>query len=202
MEITLEQVERLREKADVSYAQAKQALEYSGGNLLDALIYLEEQGAIPRPQGAYYSTRNETPPPPPVRDELATLGEKKGGKEKREKKKAGGMGVKVISGKTLFSTLRRWLIDNELEIWRKGQPVTSLPILILVVLVLFAFYITVPALILGLFLGFRYQISGPDLEDETFNGMMGNVADTAADLGRQVMEELKNQHDKYNNRKK
>lgn len=202
MEITLEQVEHLREKADVSYAQAKQALEYSGGNLLDALIYLEEQGAIPRPQGAYYSTRNETPPPPPVRDELATLGEKKGGKEKREKKKAGGMGVKVISGKTLFGTLRRWLIDNELEIWRKGQPVTSLPILILVVLVLFAFYITVPALILGLFLGFRYQISGPDLEDETFNGMMGNVADTAADLGRQVMEELKNQHDKYNNRKK
>lgn len=202
MEITLEQVERLREKADVSYAQAKQALEYSGGNLLDALIYLEEQGAIPRPQGAYYSTRNETPPPPPVRDELATLGEKKDGKDKREKKKAGGMGVKVISGKTLFSTLRRWLIDNELEIWRKGQPVTSLPILILVVLVLFAFYITVPALIFGLFLGFRYQISGPDLEDETFNGMMGNVADTAADLGRQVMEELKNQHDKYNNRKK
>ena len=52
MEITLEQVERLREKADVSYAQAKEALEYSGGNLLDALIYLEEKGAIPRPEDA------------------------------------------------------------------------------------------------------------------------------------------------------
>lgn len=202
MEITLEQVERLREKADVSYAQAKQALEYSGGNLLDALIYLEEQGAIPRPQGAYYSTRNETSPPTPVRDELAPQGEKKDGKEKREKKKGKGFGVKVVSGKTLFSTLRRWLIDNELEIWRRGQPVTSLPILVLVVLVLFAFYITLPALILGLFLGFRYQITGPDLEDDTINGMMGSVADTAADLGRQVMEELKNQHEKYNNRKK
>ena len=33
MEITLEQVERLREKAAVSYGQAKAALEYSGGNL-------------------------------------------------------------------------------------------------------------------------------------------------------------------------
>ena len=53
-----------------------------------------------------------------------------------------------------------------------------------------------------LFFGFRYQVCGPDLEDETFNGMMGSVADTAADLGRQVMEELKNQHEKYNNRKK
>ena len=48
MEITLEQVERLREKAAVSYGQAKAALEYSGGNLLDALIYLEERGVIPR----------------------------------------------------------------------------------------------------------------------------------------------------------
>ena len=64
MEISLELVERLREKADVSYAQAKQALEYSQGNLLDALIYLEEQGAIPRPQQTYYSTQNKTSPPP------------------------------------------------------------------------------------------------------------------------------------------
>ena len=45
MEITVEMVERLREKAPVSYAQAKEALEYSEGNLLDALIYLEEKGA-------------------------------------------------------------------------------------------------------------------------------------------------------------
>ena len=65
MEITLEMVERLREKAPVSYGQAKRALEYSGGNLLDALIYLEEQGAIPRQEGAYFTTRGETPPPPP-----------------------------------------------------------------------------------------------------------------------------------------
>lgn len=188
MEITLEQVERLREKADVSYAQAKQALEYSGGNLLDALIYLEEQGVIPRPQGAYYSTRNETPPPPP-QPPVPT-----------EQPKAKGRHKGAL--RRLFQKIRRVLLENELEIWRKGQPVTSLPILILILLMLFAPYITLPALVLGLFLGFRYQISGPDLEDEAFNGMMGNVADTAADLGRQVMEELKSQHDKYNNRKK
>ena len=67
MEITLELVERLREKAPVSYTLAKEALEYSGGNLLDALIYLEEKGAIPRQEGAYYSTKGEAPPPPPPR---------------------------------------------------------------------------------------------------------------------------------------
>ena len=62
MEITLEQVERLREKAAVSYGQAKAALEYSGGNLLDALIYLEERGVIPRPEDTYYSTKGAAPP--------------------------------------------------------------------------------------------------------------------------------------------
>ena len=49
MEITLEQVERLREKANVSYGQAKAALEYIGGNLLHALLYLVDQGVIPLP---------------------------------------------------------------------------------------------------------------------------------------------------------
>ena len=63
MEITLEQVERLREKADVSYGQAKAALEYSGGNLLDALIYLRSRGSSP-------GRRTPTTPPrmrPPLR---------------------------------------------------------------------------------------------------------------------------------------
>ena len=69
--------------------------------------------------------------------------------------------------------------------------------LILILLVAAAFYITVPLLVLGLFLGFRYRFSGPDLERESINSVMGSVADTAADLGRQVMDELRSQHEKH-----
>ncbi len=200
MEITLEQVEQLREKTGVTYAQAKQALEYSGGNLLDAIIYLEERGAIPREEGAYFSTRSEMPPPPPpVTQALSPLGEKKGRKEKE--KKPGSVRVKVVwskgSGRNLFTTLRRWLIDNELEIWRKDKPITALPVLILVLLLFFAYWLVIPVLILGLFVGFRYRFSGPDLEREDLNGVMGSVADTASELGRQVMDELKLQHEKH-----
>lgn len=131
MDITLEQVERLREKADVSYAQAKEALEYSGGNLLDALIYLEERGMIPRPEGAYYSTRGGTSPQPASAADSASQGGEQ--KEKKEKKKKGGsMEVVVVKPERgavrgLLHTLRRWLIENELEIWRKDKPVTALP---------------------------------------------------------------------------
>lgn len=197
MEITLEQVERLREKADVSYGQAKAALEYSGGNLLDALIYLEEQGVIPRPEDAYYSTKGETPPPPP--QELPVLPVEVQGKKQRKQKK--GPGQSRERGR-LLQWLRRILLDNELEIWRKGQPITAVPMLILLIFVIFLYWIAIPLLILGLFLGFRYQIAGPDLENDTINGMMDSAASTAADVGRQVMDELKSQHEKYNNRKK
>ena len=192
MEITLEQVERLREKANVSYGQAKAALEYSGGNLLDALIYLEEQGVIPRPEDTYYSTKNETPPPPP--QDLPIVQAPPPGGQGRQKRKW-GLG-------RLLRWLRRILLDNELEIWRKGQPITAVPMLILLILVFCLPWISLPLLVLGLFLGFRYQISGPDLENDTLNNMMDSAASTAADVGRQVMDELKNQHDKYNNRKK
>ena len=197
MEITLEQVERLREKADVSYGQAKAALEYSGGNLLDALIYLEEQGVIPRPEETYYSTKGETPPPPP--QELPVLPvEVQGKKQKKQKKEPGQSRERG----RLLQWLRRILLDNELEIWRKGQPITAVPMLILLIFVIFLYWIAVPMLILGLFLGFRYKISGPDLENEAFNSMMDSAGSTAEDVGRQVMDELKNQHEKYNNRKK
>lgn len=189
----MELVERLKEKADVSYAQAKQALEYSGGNLLDALIYLEEQGAIPRQEGAYFSTRGETPPPPPQPAEpLVPAGEPKGKRWKKGAKKA--KTPKKKAG--LFTTLRRWLIENELEVWRKDQPITALPVLILILLMVCAYYVVLPVLALGLFLGFRYRFSGPDLERDDLNQVMGSVADTAADLGRQVMDELKLQHDR------
>lgn len=185
MEITLEQVERLREKAAVSYGQAKEALEYSGGNLLDALIYLEERGVIPRPEEAYYSTRTEQAPPPAIPESPPEAG-----RTGKNRKKQG-----------LFGRLRRLLLENELEIWRKGQPVTAMPILILI-LFLLMFWISVPLMILGLFLGFRYQVVGPDLESDAVNGVMGSVADTAAGVGRQVMDELRAQHEKYTNRKK
>ena len=97
--------------------------------------------------------------------------------------------------------LRSILLDNELEIWRREQPITAIPMLLLTVILIFFFWIALPLMLLGLFFGFRYQVTGPDLEDDALNGVMGSVADTAADVGRQVMDELRSQHEKSGGRK-
>ena len=41
-----EKVEKLREHANVSYEEAKQALENSNWDILDAMIYLEQSGKV------------------------------------------------------------------------------------------------------------------------------------------------------------
>ena len=44
MSIDLQTIDQLRERAQVSYTQAKEALEATDGDILEALIWLEEKG--------------------------------------------------------------------------------------------------------------------------------------------------------------
>ena len=43
MEITLEKVDQVRERTGVSYAKAKETLEHTKGDVLDAIILLEDE---------------------------------------------------------------------------------------------------------------------------------------------------------------
>ena len=42
MEITLEQIETVKDRTGVSYKEAKEALEATEGNVVDAIIYIED----------------------------------------------------------------------------------------------------------------------------------------------------------------
>ncbi|MBK5241743.1 DUF4342 domain-containing protein [Clostridium sp.] len=50
MSINLEQIDELRKRANVSYEDAKNALEISNGSLIEALVYLEKQDKIKEPE--------------------------------------------------------------------------------------------------------------------------------------------------------
>ncbi len=43
MQITLESIDAVRERSGVSYEEAREALEVSGGSVVDALVYLEQK---------------------------------------------------------------------------------------------------------------------------------------------------------------
>jgi hypothetical protein len=43
MESTMEKIEEIKDRIEVTYGEAKEALEESSGSVLDAIIYLEEK---------------------------------------------------------------------------------------------------------------------------------------------------------------
>lgn len=167
---TLEQVERLREKANVTYDEAKAALEACNNDLLDAIIYLEKQGKVKNEGGFYSSAGNarEGAPAEIPREETGDEG--------------GGFSDLLRKFGAFCAKLLRKGNENILEIYRHGEKRTSMPVTVLVLLLIFAFWVTIPLVIVGLFFGFRYRFSGPDLGKDVVNDPMENAAKAAEEL--------------------
>ncbi|MDR2487794.1 MAG: hypothetical protein LBD12_07495, partial [Clostridiales Family XIII bacterium] len=60
MDVTLEQIDALKKRANVSYEEARAALEGTEGDLLEALIILEREGKT-KHRAAGYSTNGSVP---------------------------------------------------------------------------------------------------------------------------------------------
>lgn len=171
-EITLEQVAKLKEYADVSFADAKAALEAANGNLLDALLWLEENGKVQSAETATYSTCEES---------AATEG-------------AGAVNEEKNPGEPAewFNKAKRFLLDNRLEAYhRKSGRDFQVPIGVCIILLVIAFWMVPVLLIAGFFLGWRYRMAGPDLDREDVNKALEKINDTAEDVVSDVVSGVK-----------
>ncbi|MDR3601628.1 MAG: ubiquitin [Desulfosporosinus sp.] len=178
---TLEQVEKLRAMANISYDEAKAALDAANGDLLEAIIELEKQGKVNAPTGGgYYSSEK------PI--DASELAYKNNCWDKQAKncngsetffslmKKIGRFCLKMIHKGTA----------NYFEVLKGEERKASVPVIALALLLIFAFGVTVPLLIVGLFFGLRYRFKGPDLSGNTVNDAMDSAADAAEDLKKSI----------------
>ena len=164
-----EMTEKLSEKMGVTMEEAKEALEACDWDMLDAALMLEKAHGGEKQT---YSTRQE------ARDEAAS-------DARRE-----GRGVLKQIGRVLRKAIACGN-RNRFEVRRKNtdEVVLDLPVTILVVLLLCAFWVCVPLLVIGLFAGFRYAFSGAELGRESINKAM----DKAAEAADRVVDEIKHE---------
>ncbi|HIR85151.1 MAG TPA: ubiquitin [Candidatus Galloscillospira excrementavium] len=210
MSVTFEQVEKLREKSGASYTDCAEALEHTGGDLLEAILYLERTGrSASVPGGGFYSTRPGASPPPSGGDlavSHAAAGGGGGSAGSAGRGQAAGSAddwrVSFRAAAEAFLNLFRHASDNRLEIWRKGEQMTSLPVAVVIILAVVAFWITLPLLIIGLFLGCRYRFSGPELGRESVNEVMDGVGATVDDMVDRVKDEVRKHTESKKNQKK
>lgn len=171
-----EMVEKLRDKANVTYEEAKAALEQSDWDMLDALVLLESEGKVKgAPEQKEYTTQEK--------------------KEYTWNTRSGGE-VKVTVSSAL-SKAWAWIKSmvrkgnrNQFVISRKNKNLSSqpmeeliaMPITVLVLLILIP-NVGLPtiliAAIIGMLLGARYSFRGPDINSKV-NEFMDKAQEKAA----------------------
>ncbi len=155
----LEQIEKLREKANVTYEEAQQALDAANGDLLDAIIHLEKQGKVNPPQGG--GTHSSSAHHQDEAGEAWTTDEEEIKKVRKSNvtdaiEKIGQFCVAVIDkGNNSF-----------MEVLKEEDKKFKVPLTVLALLLLFLPYVTIPAVVIGLVLGYRYRLTGLIFDNE------------------------------------
>ena len=164
----MEKVERLREKANVTYEEAKAALEQTGGDLLDAMVLLERQGKVKEPAQSTFSTDYEEQTEyVKVRDKV-----------EEQEKSAPSFGRTV--GR-LFRGFIRFIKKTTFIVTKGEEAVFTMPTIVFVLLLFFFWEILAPVMIVALFFGIRYSFEGEE-EAEKANSILNKAGDFAQDV--------------------
>ena len=141
-----EMVENLRAKANVTYEEAKDALETSDWDILDALVLLEGEGKV-----------NQTVP------QFTT--KEKGRPSTRSSEVKGSLSKLCAWIRKMFTLGNK----NQFVINRKGNELVAMPITVMALLTVLVWPFSLIVLFVGLFLGTRYSFRGPDISACVFN---------------------------------
>ena len=160
----MEKVEALRNKAGVTYEEAKAALEANNWDVLDAMIALEKEGKVKQTS----SSKAEV-----LTGDVVTENGQKGSSEPKRRKFMNWV-------KDILRKANR----NSFEISKDGKIILTVPVLVFVFVLLFAFHIVIPLMIIGLFFSIKYHFSGPDVHsvDVDINAAMDSASRTAENL--------------------
>lgn len=164
----MEKAERLREKANVTYEEAKAALEQTGGDLLDAMVLLERQGKVKGPAQSTFSTDYEEQTEyVKVRDKV-----------EEQEKSAPSFGRTV--GR-LFRGLIGFIRKTTFIVTKGEEAIFTMPTIVFALLLFFFWEILAPIMVVALFFGIRYSFDGEE-EAEKANSILNKAGDFAQDV--------------------
>ena len=119
----------------------------------DAIIYLEKKGKVEAPEVTDYTTEQA--------QQTSTEFEQAQQEYTRDcnKKTFGQMMDQFFSW---CGRLLKKSVDSKFIIERRGSTMVNVPVLVLILAIIFAFWITIPLLVVGLFCECRYHFAGID----------------------------------------
>lgn len=181
----LELVEKLVEKTGLSYGEAKQALERTDWDILEAIIQLEAQGKVHSGKTAQYSTNCENSDSQETQQNQQNQ-QNKHGKQSKQSKDSSNSGESFKKASKNFGDFMKEIFDkgnkNSLVMHRNDEKKIELPVTAFVVLLIFCFWVIIPLMIVALFFGCRFSFSGTELGKDSVNSAMGKATDIADNI--------------------
>jgi len=177
-----EKVERLVEKANVSYEDAKKALEEAGGDMLDAMICLEKAGKVKSPAQSSYNTQGEQGSK--YRDVADAVNRSEDSKAKSVFKSIGEFLGKAV----------KYTMDNYFMVLKGHEEIMKLPLWAAIILLLIGWEILLIVMVISLFFDCRYKIVGKNNAGE-----VNEFFDQAADLAGKAKEKFAEQTESKTN---
>jgi hypothetical protein len=164
----IEKVERLRERADVTYEEAKAALEEVGGDLLDAMVLLERRGKVRGPAQSSYSTEYEE-----QKDYIRVRD-----KVEQQKKSAPSF---THTFRRLVKTFFSFIRHTVFIVTKEDSIIFTMPSWVLVLLLFFFWEAIVPVMVIALFFKVNYSFDGAQ-NVKRANDILGKAGEFAQDV--------------------
>ena len=174
-----EMIKKLMEKAHVTYEEAQEVLEKCNWDLLDAIIYLERSGKV---------ENNETTTIIEVKEEEKEKKEDSKEENKKHDEKFGGIG-EVIG--RIFKFVGKFIKKGNnhfFEVRKENEKPIRISLTISILLLIFLSVPSIVLVIVGLFCGYKYSISGPDFNYDGVNNIFEEVSKSANHIKKDFKE--------------
>ncbi|MFV3013365.1 ubiquitin [Clostridium botulinum] len=159
----LKLVDKLKERTNVSYEEAKTALENNDWDILDALLYLEGNGKVKRPSVNIFYT-NE-----------ARYSDKSEKSDKNEENKY----EKSNNFQGIFEAICKYIDTCNnifLEIKKKDRMFLKIPLTVIVIFSFFAFWMIIPLMVALLFFDIELYIYSKRVDTDKANKILQSIS--------------------------
>ena len=166
---------KLSDRANVTFADAKEALDQCNWDMLEAIVMLEEQGKTAA-RSAAHTTENSSTGNTACAAQCAEQEDRRQREEAHRERTAN----RKEKTRETAGRCKRFLCDNRLIMNDKqGKELFSVPIWIPAVVLLAWFWAVLIVFVVCLLLGCRFRFSGPNLGRESVNNVMDKMGNTA-----------------------
>lgn len=171
-------VEKLKNKTNISYEEAKEALEKSNWDILDAMVFLEEKKKIEVPSVSVYFTNNSN-----------ISEEKNQGDEKIEESniRRSSNGIFEFICDVIDKCNNTFLVIKKRE-----RLILKLPMTAIILLILFSFGTLVILYIVALFFEIDFSITSKDIQTDKVNNIFNEISKYAKEIKNLLKKGKKN----------